>query len=99
LAPEPQGTQQQEREHESLAVLEAARLLKREHRPTEAMKLLDGYFRRFPNGVMEEEALALSIEAAAAGGDARRSELARRYLPRFPAGRFRDLALKNAGEP
>jgi len=39
-----------------------------------------------------EDALALSIEAAAARKDPRAAEYARRYLARYPSGRFRGMA-------
>ena len=54
-----------------------------------AERLLAEYRHRYPNGVLQEEALALSLEAAALRGDTdSAAELAQEYLRRFPAGRF-----------
>jgi hypothetical protein len=57
-----------------------------------ASKLLKEYQRKYPEGALQEEALALSMEAAAARGDAGANKLARQYLERYPNGRFRDQA-------
>jgi hypothetical protein len=54
-----------------------------------AERLLNEYRRRFPAGALAEEALALSVETAALRGSAITPELARAYLARFPAGRYR----------
>jgi hypothetical protein len=54
-----------------------------------AERLLSEYRSRFSGGALDEEALALSIEAAALRGSARAPELARSYLARFPHGRYR----------
>jgi TolA-binding protein len=54
-----------------------------------AERLLAEYRQRYPNGVLQEEALALSLEAAALRGDTdSAADLAQEYLRRFPAGRF-----------
>jgi hypothetical protein len=54
-----------------------------------AERLLAEYRHRYPNGVLQEEALALSLEAAALRGDTdSAADLAQEYLRRFPAGRF-----------
>jgi len=55
-----------------------------------AAHLLGEYRTKYPDGALQEEALVLSIEAAASLGDASVGELARTYLTRFPNGRFRD---------
>jgi TolA-binding protein len=57
-----------------------------------ASQLLKEYQRKYPEGALQEEALALSMEAAAARGDASATKLARQYLERYPNGRFRDQA-------
>lgn len=57
-----------------------------------ASKLLKEYQRKYPEGALQEEALALRMEAAAGRGDASAAKLARQYLSRYPNGRFRDQA-------
>jgi hypothetical protein len=73
---------------ETVLVMAAVRALRRERDPARAGVLLDDYLRRYPNGVLAEEALALAIEAASARGDVRAAALARTYLQRYPQGRF-----------
>jgi hypothetical protein len=74
-------------------VATAVRALRRDHDAARAGALLDEYLRRWPEGALAEEALALSIEAAqASGGAARTRTLAVRYLQRFPSGRFVETA-------
>jgi TolA-binding protein len=77
---------------ETALVMAAVRALRREHDPARAGLLLDDYLRRYPSGVLSEEALALAIEAASARGDARAAALARMYLARYPQGRFQHAA-------
>jgi len=72
-------------------VFEAMRALRREGQPAQAASLLDEYLRRHPNGSMAEEALALSIEAASARGDARAKDLVTQYFARYPNGHFRGV--------
>jgi hypothetical protein len=80
-------------------VLEAIRALRQEGDAARAGDLLASYLRAHPRGVLAEDALALSIEAAAARHDARAaSDLGRRYLAQFPNGRFRAFVLR-AGRP
>jgi hypothetical protein len=71
-------------------VHEAARALRGEGDAERALRILEasGEVR----GPLAEEALALRIEAASARGDARAVTLARSYLARYPAGRYRELA-------
>jgi hypothetical protein len=73
---------------ETLLIMTAVRALRREHDASRAGSLLEEYLRRFPSGVLAEEALALAIEAASARGDTRAAVLARTYLHRYPQGRF-----------
>src|SRR5262249_62005404 len=75
-------------EEESGLMMAAVQALRREHDPVRAGALLDDYLRRFEHGALEEEALALAIEAAAARDDDRAADLAARYLSRYPHGRF-----------
>jgi hypothetical protein len=73
-------------------VAEAVRALRKQGDPARAQALLDQYLRQNPRGALAEDALALSIEAAAARKDPRAADHARRYLARYPNGRFRGLA-------
>ena len=77
---------------EPTLVATAMRALRRDHDPVAAGRLLDDYLRRWPNGALIEEALALALEAANARGDARARTFATTYLQRFPAGRFGEAA-------
>jgi hypothetical protein len=83
-----------EPEAESLLVLNATRALQREHAPARALSLLEEYLRRFPDGDLLEESLALAIEAKSMQNDRGALAFARTYLQRFPAGRFREQALR-----
>jgi hypothetical protein len=60
-------------------------------------ELSSEYRLKYPNGGLHEEALALSIEAAAALGEADASRLAALYLQRYPSGRFRAQAQRALG--
>jgi hypothetical protein len=73
-------------------VFGAMQALRREGQPERAAKLLDEYRRRYPKGVLGEEALALSVEAAVQRGDPRAKALAESYLARYPNGQFRQAA-------
>jgi hypothetical protein len=73
-------------------VLEAMRALRVEQNPARARVLLARYLDRYPRGTLVEEALAMSIEAAIARGDADAAALGARYLKLYPAGPFRALA-------
>ena len=54
--------------------------------------LLTYYLDRRPDGTLAEEALALSIEAAIRRGQGGEQAFARRYLARFPDGRYAGYA-------
>jgi hypothetical protein len=73
-------------------VAEAVRALRKQGDAARAQALLDQYLRSNPRGALAEDALALSIEAAAARKDPRAADYARRYLARYPNGRFRGMA-------
>jgi len=60
-------------------------------------ELSSEYRLKFPSGGLHEEALALSIEAAAALGDSEAPRLAALYLQRYPSGRFRSQAQRALG--
>lgn len=73
-------------------VVDAMRQLRRGHDPRAALRELDAYLDRFPDGDLAEEVLALAIEARTALGAAAAVPLAERYLQRYPHGRFREQA-------
>lgn len=73
-------------------VAEAVRALRKQGDFARAQALLDQYLKSNPRGALAEDALALSIEAAAARKDPRAADYARRYLARYPNGRFRAVA-------
>jgi TolA-binding protein len=77
---------------EKVLVFDAMHALRREGHPEQAAKLLDEYLRRYPQGSLAEEALALSIEAFTSLGDPKAKNLADRYLILYPNGRFRAAA-------
>jgi hypothetical protein len=79
-------------------VLAAMQALRRDHDPVRARALLDPYLARHPNGALAEEALAISIEAAAAHHDPDAPDLASRYLARYPTGPFSRLARQMLGQ-
>jgi hypothetical protein len=76
-------------------VAAALRALRREHDPARAGALVEEYLGKWPGGALTEEAMALAVEAGAARHDARAAEWARRYLRRFPNGRFRDVVSRS----
>ena len=85
------------REEASL-VLGAMTALRRDRDAARSASLLSTYLRKYPKGVLREEALALQIEAASNLRDPKLgARYARGYLQSHPNGRFSDLA-KNALE-
>jgi hypothetical protein len=81
-------------------VLQAIRALRQDNNPGRATTLLSQYLSTHPRGLLVEDALALSIEAANARHDTRSAaDLGRRYLARFPAGRYRAFALQAVQAP
>jgi len=79
-------------EEESALMMQAVQAMRIDHDAVRAGALVDDYLRRFAHGALEEEALGLGIEAAAARGDQRAAELADEYLARHPNGRFHEVA-------
>ena len=75
-------------------MVRAIRALRQDHDAALAAGLLAGYLRVHPSGALSEEALALSIEAATARHSPAAVSLSRRYLTRYPTGRFRAYAEK-----
>jgi len=73
-------------------VAEAVRALRKQGDAARAQALLDQYLKTNPHGALAEDALALSIEAAAARKDPRAADYARRYLSKYPHGRFKSVA-------
>jgi len=57
-----------------------------------AQQLTAEYQKKYPNGALKEEALAIAFESAAARKDPSAGALARKYLATFPKGRFRSQA-------
>jgi hypothetical protein len=76
------------------ALVDAIYALRTDHDPVRAGELLSRYLAQHPTGVLSEDALALSIEAAAGRHDPRAAEYANRYLKQFPDGRFAPVARK-----
>jgi hypothetical protein len=60
--------------------------------PKLARALANRYLEWHPRGVLADEALAISIEAAIENNDADVRALSAQYLAQFPRGSFRGLA-------
>jgi hypothetical protein len=88
----PRPVVTEEAQEQTAAVLVAMQALRRDRDPVRARALAGAYLARHPNGAMAEEALAISIEAAADHRDPDAAELAGRYIARYPNGPFRNLA-------
>jgi hypothetical protein len=73
-------------------VVGAMRALRRENDATKAARLLGDYRRAYPLGPLDEEALALAIEAGLRLKDGSAPTHARTYLDRYPRGRFAHTA-------
>ena len=79
-------------------VVEAIQALRTDKDPSRAQGLLNDYLKTHPNGVLSEDALALSIEAASAQHDPKATDHAKRYLAKFPHGKYRTLATRALGQ-
>jgi outer membrane protein assembly factor BamD (BamD/ComL family) len=77
---------------DSVLVQNAVKELRHGGDAREASRLLERYRVQNPDGVLAEEALALSIEAAVAKRDPEAKLLARQYLSKYPNGRFAPAA-------
>jgi hypothetical protein len=75
-----------------MRVAQAVRALRKESQPEKARALLKGYLAEHPRGSLAEEALALTIEAALKDAPASAAAHARRYLARYPKGRYQKVA-------
>ncbi len=73
-------------------VFDAIQALRTDRDPSRASRLLAEYLARYPHGALAEEAVALSIEAAAARHSPSAAAFAERYLHEYPNGRFRHTA-------
>jgi hypothetical protein len=73
-------------------LVDAIRALRTDHDPVRAAGLLAEYMKMYPHGALAEEALALSIEAAAVRNDPGAASFAEQYLKKYPRGRFRRAA-------
>ena len=73
-------------------VFDAIQSLRTDRDPARASRLLAEYLARYPHGALAEEAVALSIEAAAARHSPSAATFAERYLREYPRGRFRHTA-------
>jgi hypothetical protein len=78
-------------------MVDAIQALRNDHEPARASRLLADYLARYPRGALAEEAIALSIEAAAANHSPAAAGFAERYLRQYPTGRFRETAEKALG--
>lgn len=85
----PQPSRARPRGEDPSQVVAAVEALRKQRDPDRAAKLLAEYLAGHPRGALVEEAVALSIEAAAARHDPAAATFARRYLKQFPRGRFR----------
>ncbi len=87
-SPHPRPSSSEDPSH----VVEAIQALRTDKDPSRAQGLLNDYLKTHPNGVLSEDALALSIEAASAQHDPKAADYAKRYLAKFPHGKYRALA-------
>ena len=87
-SPHPRPSSSEDPSH----VVEAIQALRTDKDPSRAQGLLNDYLKTPPNGVLSEDALALSIEAASAQHDPKAADYAKRYLAKFPHGKYRALA-------
>jgi hypothetical protein len=85
---------------EAALILRGVRALQREGDPARAQALAEEALRTYPNGAQVEEAMTLAMESALARDDREGARAAaRRYLSRFPGGRFADRARAAISRP
>lgn len=82
----------EDRSEDPSLVVDAIRALRTDHDSRRASTLLAQYLRTYPRGALAEEAVALSIEAAAANRSPSSTSFAAQYLREYPHGRFRRTA-------
>jgi type IV secretory pathway VirB10-like protein len=85
--PEAAPAPRAQSEAEAQLLVEAMRA-RREGDSKRVSELVDQYRAKHPQGTLQEEALILSVESAAARRAPNTPALAREYLTRFPNGRF-----------
>jgi type IV secretory pathway VirB10-like protein len=85
--PEAAPAARAQSEAEAQLLVEAMRA-RREGDSKRVSELVDQYRAKHPQGTLQEEALILSVESAAARRAPNTAALAREYLTRFPNGRF-----------
>jgi len=88
----PEGRGPEARTEDPSLVVDAIRALRTDHDSRRAAALLASYLRTYPHGALSEEALALSIEAAAASRNPSAATFAAHYLREYPHGRFHRAA-------
>lgn len=94
------GTPTASGEDESGLLVGAVRALRRDGDAARAQALAEESLQRYPRGAQVEEAMALAMEAASAGGDSSAAHRdAKRYLATFPSGRFSDRAARILASP
>jgi hypothetical protein len=93
LEPEkPQAAPRAEKSGPGASLMMEALQARRAGDTARAQQLTAEYQKKYPNGALKEEALAIAFESAAARKDASAARLAQKYLAAFPHGRFRAQA-------
>jgi len=88
----PEARTAEARTEDPSLVVDAIRALRTDRDWRRASSLLATYLRTYPHGALSEEAVALSIEAAAAGRSPSAATFAAEYLREYPHGRFHRAA-------
>jgi hypothetical protein len=91
-ATRPEARTAQARTEDPSLVVDAIRALRTDRDWRRASLLLATYLKTYPHGALSEEAVALSIEAAAAGRSPSAATFAAEYLREYPHGRFHRAA-------
>ncbi|HEX2875063.1 MAG TPA: hypothetical protein VHP33_27620 [Polyangiaceae bacterium] len=93
LEPEkPQAAPRAEKSGPGATLMMEALQARRAGDTARAQELTAEYQKKYPNGALKEEALAIAFESAAARKDPSAARLAQKYLAAFPHGRFRAQA-------